>query len=807
MRRPALFLLMLLTLSCLGAAAQTHDACYHHDVAGGTPRERDVDMERVVLRVRFDPPKGRVEGQVVHHFEVLRERVDSLFFDAPGVEIKSAFLGGKPLRFKTSATGVTVYPETPLRWDQRDSIRFEFAAQPRKGLYFIGWQDSTNRSRRQLWTQGQGTDHRYWFPCFDDPIDKVITETIITFDPDYKVISNGRLKSIALNRDGTKTWHYVMDKPHALYLLMLAIGKYDVEYRETMKGRRVALWHYPDHGDRVRFTYPHSTECIDFMEEQTGLPFPWEGYANVPVQDFIYGAMENTTATIFGDFFCVDERGFNDRNYIGVNVHELTHQWFGDYITLRAAYDIWLHESFATYYPKLYFRKMKGEDYYQWQRRGEQESALAASKADRLPIRHTGAGATRFYSKGSAVIDMMNYVWGSAAYRRVIHHYLKRHAYASVETPDFIQSFQDTLGVSPHWFFDQWILKGGEPHYHVTTQDVVKPTGRQTQFTVRQVQPRDNYSGLFRMPIVFQVHYTDGSADSLRAWVEKETEIITVPNPRNREIAFTLFDPGSWVLKQLKFEKSTEEWIYQAAAAPQMIDRYDALVALRDVPLEKKRAVLIDAFDREKFHALRGEAMRQLVGDDNPRGRSVLRRALRSDDVDVQKAAASALKPIPKDLRDDYENLLNAQSWNLITEALDQLATDFPHLREQYLNRTKDLVGDSYKVRCKWLEISHQLGDASAAPLLADLAGNSYEFITRQNAMRSLVKINYLDDAAVAGLVDALVSPNGRLAAVAREAIDHFRRQAVYRQRIDSYCRNRRWSGEPATIIQNLLKS
>ena len=92
------------------------------------------------------------------------------------------------------------------------------------------------------------------------------------------------------------------------------------------------------------------------MERETGVPYPWESYSQIPVQDYIYGAMENTTATVFGDFYFVDSRSFLDRNYLKVNVHELAHQWFGDFITGRSGRSAWLHESFATFYPTLFMR-------------------------------------------------------------------------------------------------------------------------------------------------------------------------------------------------------------------------------------------------------------------------------------------------------------------------------------------------------------------------------------------------------------------------------------------------------------------
>ena len=103
------------------------------------------------------------------------------------------------------------------------------------------------------------------------------------------------------------------------------------------------------------------------------------------MQDFLYGGMENTTATVFADFFLVDRRAFLDRNYIGVNVHELTHQWFGDYITGRSGRQSWLQESFATFYAKLFLKEIRGDDAYQWERRREQDGGKIEYRAIHSP--------------------------------------------------------------------------------------------------------------------------------------------------------------------------------------------------------------------------------------------------------------------------------------------------------------------------------------------------------------------------------------------------------------------------------------
>ncbi|MCS7085113.1 MAG: hypothetical protein RMM53_03185, partial [Bacteroidia bacterium] len=241
--------------------AQAPDRVCHYRHAEDTPpREHSLDVERVKLQASFDPYAGRVDGKVVHYFKVLQNRVDTLFFDGPGIEIRSVQIGGRDVKFKTVPEGVVVYPNGPLKWDHKDSIVFEYRAFPKKGIYFTGWDDPKGLKRKQIWTQGQGIDHRHWIPCYDDMNDKVVTETIVTFDGKYKVLSNGTLKSVKDNPDGTKTWHYAMSKPHSLYLLMLAIGDYKIKSFTTRRGLPVHLWYYPDHEDRFDNIYKYTLE-------------------------------------------------------------------------------------------------------------------------------------------------------------------------------------------------------------------------------------------------------------------------------------------------------------------------------------------------------------------------------------------------------------------------------------------------------------------------------------------------------------------------------------------------------------------
>ncbi len=813
-----LLLAVLVVIAIYPSSAQFFHTETHYTEPFAEPREHPIDIKRMTVEVSFDAPKGVVKGKVTHVFTPLQRKVDSIFFDAIKISISSATLNGKPVRFVSTDTSVMVYPSPALSWETTDSIVFVYEATPRKGLYFIGWNadvastKENGATRKQIWTQGQGIDNRAWIPMYDEMNDKFITETIVTFNKDYQVLSNGTKLSEKDNGNGTKTWHYTMTHPHAGYLLMLGIGNYAIDNRVSKSGVPVRLWYYPEFPERMIPTYRFSTEAIDFLEEQTGIKYPWESYSQIPVEEFTFGAMENTTATVFGDFSQVDERGFLDRSYIGTNVHELTHQWFGDFITARSGKGTWLQESFATYYPTIFTRKYYGEDAYQWSRRGAQNAAIAASEKDRLPIVHTQAGTSRVYPKGSGVIDMMNYVFGEEEFKKVIHHYLTNHAYGNVETNDIYLSFQDVLGFSPNWFFDEWLYRGGEPHYKVSWDDVrSSKSGRETRITVSQIQPRDELSGLFKMPVEFEVHYADGSSDRKREWIEKEQHTVTIQNSGSKDVSYVLFDPASHIMKQLTFKKPFSELKAQVLNAPNMIDRYDALVGLKSdsSDVAAKHTLLSQVFDKEKYSVMRSEVVSQLSGEKTAIAYSVLHKAFKDKDVDVRKSAVNGVKGVPSEFQKDVEGMLKDSSYAVVAIALEKLSDVYPQNISTYLETTKNELGMYNQVKIKWLEISV----ASSAPAAADsreklitYSSPSYEFWTRRNAMFALKRLNYCDNKIIVNLVDGMLNPCGRLSAPAQEVLAYFYQQSQYKQQILKYYTSKEWKGWQKDILEKVVK-
>lgn len=798
----------LLILLCISSVSfsQIKTISYQFD-PGANMREHVLDFERMRLWVEFEPEKGLVKGRITHFFTPIRENVDSFFLDAPGITIQSAKLNGTDIKFITGKEGVSFFPAKTLHWGEKDSLVIVYEATPRKGIYFIGWNGPKNLSRKQIWTQGQGIDNRHWFPCYDTPNDKLITEVYVKFNKEYKILSNGTKFPVKDNKDGTLTWHYKMQHPHASYLVMLGIGKYEIKESKSKSGVPLYMWYYPEWKDRVELTYKYSEKIFDFFESEIGVPYGWESYSNIPVQDFMFGAMENTTATLFGDFFLTDARSYNDRNYVAVNAHELAHQWFGDLVTARSSNSHWLQESFATHYNTIAERECFGQDHFDWVRRQACNSAIGV--LDKKSISHSEASSTTIYQKGSQVLEMLKYVVGRNAYNKSIKRYLLTHKYSNVDSDDLLNAFQDELGEGLEWFWDQWVYKGGEPIYNVTAEDNLQDGNRFVAFTVTQVQPTSDIIGLFKMPIVFEVHYKDGSFDTKTEWIEKESHSVKIMNTNKKEIDYVLFDPNSKVMKTVYFTKPNDMLKAQALKSKYMIDRYDAVVAMKNLPADEKRKTLIDVYNANTFHGIKTEAASQLLGDNHPESLSLLKQALNDKDVQVRKGMVMNTKNIEPSLKNEYEDLLLDSSYQTIATVLEKLCFQFPENAGKYLDIVKDIEGTNGRnVKIKSLEIVATISNNNMAQIepLTEYTSNSYEFITRSNAMGSLRKLNYFDEKVLANCIDASLSNNGRLSGPAVETIKYFYAQGRYKKLISETVKNRNSTAREKEILNKIIQ-
>ncbi len=772
-------------------------------------REHNVNMLSMKLDVSFVPEKKLAKGKVSYQFKALQQTVDTVYLDGPAISILSATLDGKNIKTKSSAAGITLYFDTPVKYGSGEhNITLTYEATPRKGIYFIGWDDPNNLSKKQIWTQGQGIDNRHWIPSYDEPNDKLTTEINVTFDSKYKVLSNGKKIMEKKNKNGTTSWQYRMTHPHPSYLVMLGIGVYDISTVKSKSGVLIHNYYYPELAERVESTYAYSAFMMDLLEDETGLKYPWEQYSQIPVQDFLYGAMENTTATIFGDFSMVDKNAYLDYNYVGTNMHELAHQWFGNYITAWSHNHNWLQESFATYYPKVMTKSLFGKDQHQWDDYNDMQTALATSKTNKVPVVNSGAGTSRIYQKGSVVLGMMRNVVGDEEFKRGIKHYLHKFPYHNVETNDLLVAFHEELGVNLDWFFEQWLYRGGEPEYTVSYDAITEgDNSKYTAVRVSQTHTKDALVQLFKMPMYISVNYADGTSDRQQYMIEKETHVIKIPNTGSKRVDFVVFDSGNRVLKELIFERSTEALLAQALRAGEMIDRYEAVRALRKTPAAEKRAAFESRFDKESFHSIRAEMASQLAADDNEISARMLLRAMADSHATVRNAAARSIPTVGAGNKAGFVKMLSDSSYRAREIAFTKLVNQYPDECDSFIKLLGKQEGMSKSIRIKILEQQALRNSENAMKELVSYTSNSYEFRTRINAMSALQRLNYLDREAIDNLFNASLNYNNRLNDAASACLNSFRQQTEFKLAIDlALIETKMFDENQKKTLQTLLK-
>ncbi len=755
-------------------------SCYYKDI-GKPAREHLVDYEHLQLRVSFDTAQSKVYGQVIHYFKSLKNNLDSLVLDAADIQIDEVFFQNEKIKsYKQQNNLLIIYLPKKLSKDEKAFISIDYTCVPKRGIYFIGWNDSLSFSMRQIWTQGQGIDNRHWIPMFDDMSDKITTDITIIFNQKYQVISNGVLVEKKKLKSNLMEWHYRMNKAHAPYLIMLAIGDYKIKKYKSKNGIEITAYYYPDKEHCADTTFRYSSQMMDFLEKETGVNYPWDKYSIIPVQEYIYGAMENTTATIFGDFFLIDGYSVNDRDFLPVAAHELAHQWFGDYVTAYSNAHTWLQESFATHYNWLLEKEYFGKDHYDWNRKSATDGILKESEKNLNPIAHSAAGTVRIYPKGAYVLHMLKYVTGKELFDASIKRYLNQHAYQNVETNDLMMAIYNETGIYLDWFFDEWIYRGGEPHYQIKFERVEKASESVGIFYIKQNQEFKDNLYVFKMPIEFEIHFTDGSFENKRAMIEDKEAAVEISFPKNKSIAYVLFDPNSNILKKVTFEKPLDMLKNQLAKAVNILDRYDALVEMRTISMDKKRDILQERYYQESFHAMKAEIVKQLLYDTvNANSVEIIRNALLKAHPIVNRAVIENTKKIPFNLKPEFFSALNTTKSYLNIEKLMWILYDnFPNEYQKIIDSSNKLKSNDRNIEIASLSIEYlTTKDKKALKKIILYSSPSFEFHTRINAFNALVKINYIDENVRKYLIQAIRSTNGRLSGPAKEILNYFEKQ------------------------------
>ena len=397
-----------------------------------------VDFMHADVSIQINPDKREVLGEVKYDFDGLGQ-VDSIFLDARYINFTDVRLNNKKVKFNNNGKTLSIYKK--IKKNKTYSVTLKYVAQPRQAVYFIGFEDDIERNEK-IWTQGQGKYTSHWLPSFDAMTEKVEFDLDITFNKRYEVIANGRLQKVKENNN-LKTWSFDMQKPMSSYLLAFAIGEYAKQELTSSRGIPITNYYYPKDSLKVEPTYRYTKQIFDFLEDEIGVPYPWQNYKQVPVKDFLYAGMENTGATIFSDAFVIDSIAFVDTNYVNVNAHELAHQWFGNLVTEKDGNHHWLHEGFATYYAYLAAKEIFGDDHFYWKLYESAQQLNESSKDNKgEALIDSKASSLTFYEKGAWALVMLREQIGEVAFKHGIKSYLEKYQFKNVTIEDFIAEME-----------------------------------------------------------------------------------------------------------------------------------------------------------------------------------------------------------------------------------------------------------------------------------------------------------------------------------------------------------------------------
>jgi aminopeptidase N len=613
-------------------------------------RSRPFTLKHLFLDLTLDVPKKSVHGSATLDFERLASDAERLSLDAVAFEIEKVEL----VTGEQAAPAEYDYDGDRLSVDvggkRRGKLKVTYRATPKRGLYFLAPDAQVKDRPHQVWSQCQDEDARYWFPCLDKPHVKMTSELRVAVPAGWVALSNGEPRPVEKPKQKGRPWvyHFTLSQPHPAYLVTLVAGELAVvDGTPAEVGRRKIPVQYfvpPKRKKDTARSLGDTPRMIELFSERTGVAFPWSRYSQVVVSDFIFGGMENTTATTLYEHVLLDERAALDVSSHDLVAHELAHQWFGDFVTCRDWSHGWLNEGFATFFEHVERESRLGRDEYDYGVAGDLDAYLGEANG-----RYQRAIVCRdyqepidlfdrhLYEKGGLVLHMLRRKLGDDVFWDGVRLYLERHAHGVVETNDLMRALEEASGKSLERFFDQWVYRPGHPELRVK---IGYEDGLLT-VDVKQKQ-RGNDVATFAFPLEVLVKTKGGNLETHRKIVTESADTLVVAlaeRPR-----FVVLDPEQCVTTSVKLEAPADFLRHQLEHGPSALSRWKAARALAERDDVRSAEALAGALGRAKeVWMVKSEAARALGKLRGDAAFEALRKSAHDRHPKVRRAVAEAL--------------------------------------------------------------------------------------------------------------------------------------------------------------------
>ena len=586
---------------------------------------KNIDIINTRLDLSFDWDSAHVIGKATIFAKPYFYPSDQLVLNANGFRLNSVSLIKKddkiPLRYIYDGKLLKISLDKSYTRDQNFTIFIDYVAMPNKlkigediasagdrGIYFINRDGKDKGKPRQIWTQGETECNSTWFPTINGTQEKMTQELNITVPNEFVSLSNGTLEISTLNGDGTRTDSWRQEQPHSTYLTMLAVGDFVIT-KDHWRDKELSYYTEPEYAATAKMVFGKTPEMMEFFSNKLGIEYPWDKYSQIVVRDFVSGAMENTTATVFFEGLNMSEGQFLDENHEDIIAHELFHHWFGNLVTAESWANLPLNESFATYGEYLWEEFKYGRDLADVKGL-EDMSIYIANKRKTEPdvIRFDYADKEQMfdeisYHKGGRILHMLRKTVGDEAFFESLKLYLTKHSFKTAEIHDLRLVFEEISGMDLNWFFNQWFLASGHPVLSI--QSSYDPIKREIKVGITQDQNLTE-TPLYRIPISVDI-YSGGKIERKEIVLDRQNQSFIFPSLSPPDLVNV--DAEKYILAEKNEIKSVQEYVFQYQNAPLFMDRIEAILKLKDLKEDASAKELMVSAIKDKNWLIRHTAL------------------------------------------------------------------------------------------------------------------------------------------------------------------------------------------------------
>lgn len=636
------------------------------------PQEWDICHTQVSLKFNLEKKQAYSKEilSITPHFYP----TDSIVLDAKSMTIDSILLVNSTNKYKIQShtyndSVLTIKFNTNV--EATDTVKLCFyyttntyahtvggskAITADRGLYFINTDSSIAYKPMQIWTQGETEANSNWLITLDKPNFKTTLSIDLTVPSYFTTLSNGLLSKQADNKDGTRTDYWTMQQPIPVYTIMFATGVFSTT-KEKWNNKEVSYYTEPKYSQYATTIFSNTLKMLDYYSSITGVAYPWPKYSQIVVRDYVSGAMENTSASLFGAFMNGDSRLLSDKpdNELVV-AHELFHQWFGDYATAKSWSNLTVNESFANYGEYLWLLHQYGKDAADIHIWNSLQRYLFRRPENNTPlVRYYYEDKEEMfdaitYNKGGAILHYLQYIIGDEAFYKAMQDYLTTNAYKSTEATDWHKSVEKVTGKDYKWFFNEFYFQGGHPKIDI--QYLPSDSLQQLKICIAQ-----DSTNTYILPLTLEI--IRAADNEMMAYTLKRQKDTIIIHYKQNNAPTVVFDATHVIPGTINETKTIKDYYQQYTGSKSVISRLLAVKYLQKAKTDSiTNALLLKALN-DKNETIKETAIKLLNKRQNKPSKEILQileYIAREDNS--SKCRVAAIRILNDNKPDSYKDLL-----------------------------------------------------------------------------------------------------------------------------------------------------